>query len=77
MREATNQTKEALDKLVDTQGSSRHEKPTPPILAEWRDSCRDWLCNLYAYATVSDKAILHFVRMQGQRFLKLSPLARS
>jgi len=56
-KEASEQTKEAMDKPVDNQGLSRHETPAPPILAEWRDSCRDRLCNLYAYATVSDKAV--------------------
>ena len=30
-----------------------HETPAPAILREWRDSCRDFLCNLYAYATIS------------------------
>ena len=30
-----------------------HETPAPAILQEWRDSCRDFLCNLYAYATLS------------------------
>ena len=34
-----------------------HETPAPPILAEWRDSCRDVLCNLYAYATLSSDSI--------------------
>ena len=28
-----------------------HETPAPKILMEWRDSCRDFMCNLYAYAT--------------------------
>ncbi|CAB9499382.1 expressed unknown protein [Seminavis robusta] len=30
-----------------------HETPAPTILREWRDSCRDFLCHLYAYATLS------------------------
>ena len=31
-----------------------HETPAPPLLREWRDTCRDTLCHLYAYATISD-----------------------
>lgn len=34
-----------------------HETPAPPILREWRDSCRDFLCNLYAYATLSPRMV--------------------
>jgi hypothetical protein len=34
-----------------------HETPAPPILKEWRDSCRDFLCTLYAYATISPRMI--------------------
>eukprot|EP00977_Amphora_coffeiformis_P010506 scaffold2476_cov193-Amphora_coffeaeformis.AAC.1 len=29
-----------------------HETPAPPLLAWWRDSCRDFLTHLYAYATI-------------------------
>ena len=29
-----------------------HETPAPPLLASWRDSCRDFLTHLYAYATI-------------------------
>eukprot|EP00536_Pseudo-nitzschia_multiseries_P017788 jgi/Psemu1/293200/fgenesh1_pg.1815_\ len=36
---------------------SKHETPAPVILKEWRDSCRDLLCNLYAYATISPRII--------------------
>lgn len=35
-----------------------HETPAPSILSEWRDSCRDVPCNLYAYATLSSDSIL-------------------
>lgn len=34
-----------------------HETLAPPILRKWRDSCRDFLCNLYAYATISPRVI--------------------
>jgi hypothetical protein len=34
-----------------------HETPAPAILRDWRDSCRDFLCNLYAYATISPRMI--------------------
>lgn len=32
---------------------ARHETPAPAALMEWRDSSRDLLCNLYAYAALS------------------------
>jgi len=35
----------------------KHETPAPIIVKEWRDSCRDLLCNLYAYATISRRII--------------------
>lgn len=56
-REAEEQTMKALEMPVSTDGLSRHDTPAPPILSEWRDSCRDRLCNLYAYATVSNEAV--------------------
>eukprot|EP00957_Ditylum_brightwellii_P061120 4638034-Ditylum_brightwellii.AAC.1 len=34
-----------------------HETPAPKILKEWRDSSRDMLCSLYAYATLSPNVI--------------------
>ncbi len=34
-----------------------HETPAPAILREWRDSCRDFLCNLYAYATITPRIV--------------------
>ena len=40
---------------------STHETPAPHIVREWRDSCRDLLCNLYAYATISPK-IIHDIK---------------
>jgi len=33
------------------------ETPAPTVLEEWRDSCRDLLCSLYAYATLPQDAI--------------------
>lgn len=42
---------ETLSQLRDVQG--RHDTPAPRILMEWRDHCRDFLCHLYSYATVS------------------------
>lgn len=52
------QTMQALDQKP-TPGDtlSRHDTPAPPILSEWRDSCRDRLCNLYAYATVPSESV--------------------
>jgi hypothetical protein len=42
----------------------KHETPAPEILSEWRDSCRDFVCNIYAYATLSpeiNSKILEFL----------------
>jgi hypothetical protein len=50
---AHHQTMKAIRVPVSDTGLSRHETAAPPILAEWRDSCRDRLCNLYAYATLA------------------------
>ena len=36
---------------------SKHETPAPSVLMEWRDSCRDFMCNLYSYATLSPDVI--------------------
>jgi hypothetical protein len=34
-----------------------HETPAPSILMEWRDSCRDFMCNLYAYASLQPSSV--------------------
>lgn len=39
-------------------GDEEEETPAPFLLMEWRDSCRDFLCNLYAYATFSPSNLL-------------------
>lgn len=33
------------------------ETVAPRLLSEWRDSCRDFLCHLYSYATVSNETL--------------------
>ncbi|DAZ92755.1 TPA: hypothetical protein N0F65_000580, partial [Lagenidium giganteum] len=33
------------------------EVPCYPLLAQWRDNCRDWGCHLYAYATPTEEAL--------------------
>ena len=33
------------------------EMPSYPLLTEWRNSCRDWCCHLYAYATPTKEAL--------------------
>ncbi|KAL3945415.1 MAG: hypothetical protein SGBAC_000468 [Bacillariaceae sp.] len=45
---------------------SKHETPAPHLLMEWRDSCRDFLCHLYAYATVSSKVLCQLVDLLAQ-----------
>jgi len=39
----------------------RHETPAPFVMKIWRDSCRDHLCTLYAYATIMPKTYNHFL----------------
>jgi len=34
-----------------------HETTAPPLLCDWRDSCRDFLCHLYAYATIPNAGL--------------------
>ena len=34
------------------------ETPAPSLLMEWRDSCRDFPCHLYAYATLSPASLV-------------------
>ena len=36
-----------------------HECPAPKVLMEWRNVCRDLLCNLYAYASLSTVSVDH------------------
>ncbi len=36
----------------------QHETIGPQILVDWRDSCRDLLCNLYSYATIPPSILL-------------------
>jgi hypothetical protein len=33
------------------------EMPSYPLLAQWRNNCRDWCCHLYAYATPTKEAL--------------------
>ncbi len=60
---AANQTTMSLErpfaKINDTEERfyKNHHTPAPSILEEWRDGCRDLLCNLYAYATLSPKTV--------------------
>lgn len=37
--------------------SSLEEMPCYPLLAQWRDNCRDWCCHLFAYATPTQEAL--------------------
>ncbi|OWZ22087.1 Clavaminate synthase [Phytophthora megakarya] len=43
----------------DAEGSSSTlvEMPSYPLLAQWRNNCRDWCCHLYAYATPTQEAL--------------------
>lgn len=47
-----------------------HETPAPAILQEWRDSCRDFLCNLYAYASLCPTMVDEIKEtLQDKRFV--------
>ncbi|GMF29486.1 unnamed protein product [Phytophthora lilii] len=37
--------------------STLAEMPSYPLLAQWRNNCRDWCCHLYAYATPTQEAL--------------------
>ena len=41
----------------------KHQTPAPCILQSWRDSSRDLLCNLYAYATLSPQELKGIVAL--------------
>jgi ribosomal protein L32 len=47
--------KQSLTQSFDEE--TRHETPAPRLLTEWRDSCRDFFCNLFAYATISNEVV--------------------
>lgn len=57
---------------ADTDSSSSswedlHSTLAPPLLTAWRDSCRDFLCHLYSYATLSNSTVwqlCHTLRAQ-------------
>lgn len=51
--------------IADT--TTRHDTLAPPVLSEWRDSCRDELCHLYAYATLAPAVLKHLPRSLGVR----------
>jgi hypothetical protein len=42
-----------LSKHEDDQFYIQHSTPAPLLLSQWRDSCRDLLCNLYGYAAIT------------------------
>jgi hypothetical protein len=43
-----------------------HETPGPTLLSEWRDSSRDFLCHLYAYATVPNSSLDRILQLLSQ-----------
>ena len=47
--------KQAVSSL--TKDIEVHETAAPALLMEWRDSCRDFMCNLYAYATLTSDSV--------------------
>jgi hypothetical protein len=43
-----------------------HATPAPTLLMNWRDSCRDFLCHLYAYATIPKSVVGRVSRLLRQ-----------
>lgn len=41
----------------------QHSTPAPSLLSEWRDSCRDLLCNLYGYAAITPAMVNQMKRI--------------
>jgi hypothetical protein len=57
--------KEVMRSLVpdpSKRSMEEEETPAPSLLMEWRDSCRDFLCHLYAYATLSTASLSAMAR---------------
>ena len=52
------ETIKALRDMANQIDDARDETPAPALLMEWRDSCRDFPCHLYAYATLSPKSLV-------------------
>ncbi|KAG7396447.1 hypothetical protein PHYBOEH_002264 [Phytophthora boehmeriae] len=57
-REKSNNTR-STGNAGDAEGGSSTltEMPSYPLLAQWRNNCRDWCCHLYAYATPTREAL--------------------
>ncbi|RLN45013.1 hypothetical protein BBJ29_003916 [Phytophthora kernoviae] len=57
-REKSNSTRSS-GSAGDAEGGSSTltEMPSYPLLAQWRNNCRDWCCHLYAYATPTREAL--------------------
>ena len=53
--------------IIDSSSLDRHDTPAPSLLVEWRDSCRDFMCNLYAYATLPPKTIDAIIKFLSKR----------
>ena len=51
------QIKRACEQLSSQGFYEKHETVSPSILSQWRNCCRDLLCNLYGYATLHPSTI--------------------
>jgi hypothetical protein len=49
----------------------KHETPAPKLLSNWRDSCRDFMCNIFAYATLPPDTVLGLVTFLSERGIHL------
>ncbi|KAL4106425.1 hypothetical protein PRIC1_004476 [Phytophthora ramorum] len=57
-RERNNSARPGAGDIAEGGASSTlAEMPSYPLLAQWRNNCRDWCCHLYAYATPTQEAL--------------------
>lgn len=55
-----------FDMPTKTKQLELHDTVGPDILMEWRDSSRDFICHLYAYATVSPSSVRALAKVMVQ-----------
>lgn len=56
-RHAAKATEAEAKDAISGPGKPLVEMPSFPLLAQWRNNCRDWCCHLFAYATPTVEAL--------------------
>lgn len=56
-RERSNKAETSDSATTGAAANGLVELPAFPLLAQWRNNCRDWCCHLYAYATPTPAAL--------------------